>query len=351
MKTDLSNILVPPEISILQAIKAIDAGSIQIAVVVDEAGKLLGTVTDGDIRRGLLRGVSLEQPVRLVMNGRPQTLDQNYSREAAVDLMHRLALHQLPVVDADGKVLGIEIFDDLVRPADSDAWVVLMAGGLGTRLMPLTENLPKPMIPVGGRPLIETIIRNFETQGFRNIYLSVNYKSEVIRDHFGDGRDFGVSIEYLVEDRRLGTAGALSLLPKRPPGRVIVMNGDLLTSVNFRHLLEFHAEQRALATMCVREYAIQVPYGVVETDGLRLKAVIEKPTQKFFVNAGVYALEPEVFDLIPKDEFFDMPQLFDRIVANGGASAVFPIHEYWLDIGRIDDLERARGDIGAMFDK
>lgn len=350
MPREFPEVLIAPEASILEAIKTIDAGGIQIALIVDAERKLLGTVTDGDIRRGLLKGIATSQAVALVMNTNPRVLQTGLGRAAAVELMRRLSIHQLPVVDAQRRVVGIELFDELVAPQDSDTLVVLMAGGLGTRLRPLTENMPKPMIPVGGRPLLETIVRNFEAQGFREIFLSVNYKSEIIRDHFGDGLKFGVSIDYLVEQQRLGTAGALSLLPRRPSGPVIVMNGDLLTSVNFRQLVDFHREQHSQATMCVREYAFQVPYGVVQTDGSRLSAVIEKPVHNFFVNAGVYVVEPSALDLLPAGEPFDMPQLFDRIASTGGTASVFPIHEYWLDIGRFDDLERAQDDFRKVFD-
>lgn len=350
MARDLTDILIRPDDTILDAIKAIDRGGIQIALIADENHRLLGTVTDGDIRRGLLKGVGTDQPVGSVMNTSPRVINANAGRAAAVEMMRRLSIHQLPVVDGSGCVVGIELFDELVAPQDSGTLVVLMAGGLGTRLRPLTENLPKPMIPVGGRPLLETIVRNFEAQGFRDIFLSVNYKSEIIRDHFGDGMKFGVSINYLVEETRLGTAGALSLLPQRPKGPVIVMNGDLLTSVNFRQLIDFHRQQKAQATMCVREYAFQVPYGVVETEGSRLTAVIEKPVHNFFVNAGVYVVEPAALDHLPASAAFDMPQLFERITASGGTAAAFPIHEYWLDIGRFDDLERAQDDYRRVFE-
>jgi dTDP-glucose pyrophosphorylase len=346
---DLAKIMIAPATPILDAIKSIDAGGIQIAIIADEGGTLLGTVTDGDVRRGLLRGVTLDQPVKSVMNKTPRTLRSGHTREAVVELMRRLTLRQIPIVDADNRVVGVEVIDEVVIPQVAGTWVVLMAGGLGTRLRPLTDNIPKPMIPVGGRPLLETIIRNFESQGFRDIFLSVNYKSDVIRKHFGDGLNLGVSITYLLEEQRLGTAGALALLPKRPSGPVVVMNGDLLTSVNFRQLVEFHRQQRATATMCVREYAFQVPYGVVQTEGPRLKAVVEKPVHNFFVNAGVYVVEPQVLDLFPPGEPMDMPQLFERIAETGDAASVFPIHEYWLDIGRIDDLERAQGDYSRVF--
>lgn len=349
MIRDVRNLLLRADASLLEAFRTIDAGAIRIALVVDENRSLLATVTDGDIRRGLLRGMTLDTPVRQVMHTSPHKLQVGYSREVAIELMRRLTIYHLPVVEADGRVVGIEVFEELVAPHDAGVWVVLMAGGLGTRLRPLTDELPKPMLPVGGRPLLETLVRNFEAQGFREIYLSVNYKAEVIHAHFADGLDFGVSIKYLVESERLGTAGALSLLSQRPPGPIIVMNGDVLTNINFRTLIEFHREQRAQATMCVREYSFQVPYGVVQTDGMHLTRISEKPMKSFFVNAGVYVVEPQVLDLLPKGEPCDMPNLFERVIGSDGTAAVFPIHEYWADIGRIDDLERAQDDFGRMF--
>lgn len=350
MARDISKIQIRPEASILDAIKAIDTGGIKIALIAGADGKLMGTVTDGDIRRGLLKGIGTQQPVSEVMNSNPRVIEAGSGSAAAVEKMRRLSIQQLPVVDTEGRVVGIELFDELVAPQSSDTLVVLMAGGLGTRLRPLTETLPKPMIPVGGRPLLETIVRNFELQGFRRIYLSVNYKSEVIREHFGDGLKFGVSIDYLTEEKRMGTAGALSLLPDFPLGPIIVMNGDLLTSVNFRHLVDFHKQQGARATMCVREYSFQVPYGVVQTDGSRLTQIVEKPVHSFFVNAGVYVIDPSALVLLPEDQPFDMPQLFDAITARGDVASVFPIHEYWLDIGRFDDLERAQDDFRKVFE-
>ncbi len=347
--SDYRSVLVSASSSILEAVKTIDAGSLQIALVVDGNGVLLGTVTDGDVRRGLLRGVRLEEPVAEVMNRQPKTIHRSQGRDEALRMMRRLDIHQLPVVDDGHRVVGIELLDELIRPDVQDTWVVLMAGGLGTRLMPLTEATPKPLLPVGGKPLIETIIGNFVDQGFSRFFLSVNYKAEMFRSHFGDGSRLGVQIEYLHEDQALGTAGALSLLPDAPPGPVIVMNGDLLTSIDFRHLLKFHHDHAGAATMCVREYSFQVPYGVVETDGYRLASITEKPVQSFFVSAGIYVLGPDVLDLIPRGEFFNMPELFQAAAARGQETLAFPIREYWLDIGRFDDLERARTEFDKVF--
>lgn len=347
--SEFERTFVSPDLPILDAIKAIENGSRQIALVVDAERRLLGTVTDGDVRRGILRSIGLDQPVSRVMNPAPLTVKATQGREAALRLMRERAIHQVPVLDSDGRVVRLETLDDLLRVDTTDVWVVLMVGGLGTRLLPLTETTPKPMIPVGGRPLLETIIEGFAAQGFRRIFLSVNYKAEVFEQHFGDGSAWGVQIEYLRETGAIGTAGALSLLPERPRHPVVVMNGDLLTRVNFRQFLDFHREHRARATMGVREYGFQVPYGVVTTDGQRLVSISEKPVQKFFVSAGMYVLEPDVVDLIPKDRPFDMPTLFENLLAGSGRASVFPVREYWLDIGRIDDLQRAQDDFGRIF--
>jgi len=328
MKYDLSSITVSPDASILDGIKTIERGTMQIALVVNNENKLLGTLTDGDVRRGLLRGVALDQAISQVMNRKPVTCNLTEGREAALALMRRLTIHQIPVLDDNGKLVGLEWFDEPMAAKGDDTWIVLMAGGLGTRLYPLTEAIPKPMLPIGGRPLIETIVRNFTAQGYRRLFLSLNYKAEVFRDHFGDGSRFDADIQYLTEDKKLGTAGALSLLPERPTHPLLVMNGDLLTSINFRQLLNFHHEHKAMATMCVREYSFQVPYGVVNTDGWRLKSLQEKPTHNFFVNAGIYVIDPAALDLIPPGEHFDMPQLFECIMTARRDVATFPIREY-----------------------
>jgi dTDP-glucose pyrophosphorylase len=349
MKRPLESILIRATAPILEAVKAIDRGVMQIALVVDSEQRLLGTVTDGDVRRSLLRGVSLQAPVSEIMNSRPVTLCSDEGRDGALRLMQRLSLHQVPLLDGEGRVIDLARIDDYVAAQTRDNWIVLMAGGLGTRLKPLTETIPKPMLPIGGRPLLEFIIRNIKEQGYQRFFISVNHMREVIQDHFGDGSSLGVRIEYLIESEFLGTAGALSLLPERPSNATIVMNADLLTSVGFDHLLQFHSDQGAEATMCAREFISQVPYGVIRFDGARLTEINEKPTQRYFVNAGIYALSPSVFDLIAKDRTLDMPNLFSTLIERKRSAAVFPIREYWLDIGRGDDLQRARNDFEMAF--
>lgn len=343
------NTLVPPTATIRDTIQAIDTGSLQIALVADADDKLLGTVTDGDIRRAILKGVALDAPIQQVMNRRPITVPAQLNQEETLAFMRVNRVYRIPVVNDAGQVTGLALFDDLINPGERPNAVVLMAGGLGTRLRPLTNDQPKPLLKVGSKPVLQTIVENFRDQGFRRFYISVNYKAEMIQEYFGDGSPFDVAIEYLHEDQRLGTAGALTLLPEAPKEPLIVMNGDLLTKVDYRHLLDFHANHRSHATMCVREYDFQVPYGVVEINKHRITGIKEKPVQRFFVNAGIYVLEPEALAHIPAGQFYDMPTLFEQLLAEGEEACVFPIREYWIDIGQKADLERANLEFQEVF--
>jgi NDP-sugar pyrophosphorylase family protein len=283
------------------------------------------------------------------MNCRPNIASKQESKESLLARMKLTGLHQIPLVNEAHKIVGLEIIDYLIVPAKYDNWVVLMAGGLGTRLRPLTEDMPKPLLRIGGRPILETILENFVEAGFRRFFIAINYKGELIERYFGDGSRWGVELCYLQEKQILGTAGPLGLLPEKPSLPVVVMNGDILTKVNFKQLLDFHAEHGAQATMCVREYNYQVPYGVVKMDRHRLVTIEEKPVQRFFVNAGVYVLCPDVLDFIPFGSPCDMPDLFKKLITEQRETAVFPIREYWLDIGRMDDFEQAEVDFGKVF--
>lgn len=335
-----------------EAIRIIDASSKQICLIVDDEERLLGTVTDGDVRRAILNAIPLDAPVERVMNRAPTTLPPGHDRDQAMQLMRSKQLHQLPVVDADRRVVGLVLIDDLMQEGQrADNWVVLMAGGLGSRLRPLTENTPKPMLMVGVKPLLETTLENFVQQGFRRFYVSVNYLADKVKEYFGDGARWGCEIRYLEEKEQLGTAGALSLLPERPQSPLIVMNGDVLTKVNFSHLLDFHREHKAAATMCVREYDFRVPYGVVQLDGARINGLVEKPVHSFFVNAGIYVVDPDLLDVVPRDgRQFHMTHLFEAALAARRETAAFPIREYWIDIGQVDDLARANGDYRGLFE-
>ena len=337
-----------PEEILLRAIETLNKVNPQFCLVVDDSGRLLGTLTDGDIRRGILSGASLQDPVRRVMFQQPVTASPEDSLEKVRILMRSRHVKFAPLVDSTGAVVGVQTLEAF-GPAERDNWVVLMAGGLGERLRPLTDDCPKPLLHVGLKPLLEIIIENLSDQGFHRFFLAVNYKSEMFEEHFGDGSRWGATVAYLRESRRMGTAGPLALLPERPQTPLLVMNADLLTSINFGQLLDFHRETKARATMCVREYDFEVPYGVVRLEGNRMTGIDEKPVQRFFVNAGIYVLEPDVLELLKPHEPCDMPVLFERILAAGGETAAFPICEYWLDIGRHTDLKQAKEDVSGLF--
>jgi dTDP-glucose pyrophosphorylase len=335
--------------TIKEALKIIDEGAIRIAIVLDGDERVIGTLTDGDIRRGLLGGLSLDSTIENLYFKEPVLANINDSKEEIIQKALRKQIYQIPIVDNDGKFVKIEELSNLLKVNTKHNRVILMAGGLGTRLRPLTQDIPKPLLKVGNKPILETIIENFAKYGFVNITISVNYKADMIREYFGDGSEFGVNIDYIQESKRMGTAGALSLIKDRPQEPFFVMNADLLTNVNFEHLLDFHLIEHSVATMCVREYDYQVPYGVIEIEGSNIVSIKEKPLHKFFVNAGIYVLSPQVFEYIPKDQFYDMPTLFDDIIKDELKSISFPVHEYWLDIGRMSDFEQAQHEYGEIF--
>jgi len=333
--------------TIRHAIEVIDASGLQIALVVDSADHLLGTVTDGDVRRGLLRGLELNRPVSEVMNAHPTTGASTMTRGQRLEIMRRRELSHLPVLDAAGRIVNLESDVELLAVSEKPNWVVLMAGGLGQRLRPLTEDVPKPLLPVGDRPLLEIIIERFVIQGFRKFYIAVNYRAEMVEAHFGDGSNFGAEIRYLREVEPLGTAGALGLIEERPEAPLIVMNGDLLTTVNFGRLAEFHVEQSADLTLCVRRYVHQIPYGVAEVQNDQVVSITEKPSHECFISGGIYMVSPSIYDLLRPARRVDMPDLMSRLIAERRRVTAFPVTEYWIDIGRIEDLERARAEINA----
>jgi dTDP-glucose pyrophosphorylase len=344
--TDWKDIAVTPETPLRDAVACIDRAGLQIALVVEANGRLAGVLSDGDVRRAVLRGLPLTVPTSEVMNRQPTLASPRASRAELLGIMKRATLRHLPLVDDEGRVAGLATMEGLVGGETRSTWVVLMAGGLGARLMPLTETVPKPALPVNGKPILELTIQRFHEQGFRKFFIAVNYLAQTFKDHFGDGGRLGVDITYLHEERSLGTGGALSLLPEKPTEPMIVMNGDLLTRVRFDGLLDFHLEHGALATMAVREYDLQIPYGVVTVAGAKLTAVEEKPVQRLFVNAGIYAVSPECLSHVPPNTTFHMTALFERIISQGGRAAAYPLREYWIDIGRIEEYERAQREWG-----
>jgi len=343
------NILLSPNSTIREALKIIDSGAMKIAIVVDEHEKLLGTVTDGDIRRGLLGTLGLEDAIETIIFKTPTVCKIDDTKEQILEIAVEKKLYQIPIVDHDGKLVGIEEVDELLKPKHKKNKVVLMVGGLGTRLRPLTEHIPKPMLKVGNKPILETIILNFKKYGFTEIILSVSYKSEIIENYFGDGSNFGVNIKYVHEDKRMGTAGALSLIREKLNEPFFVMNGDLLTNINFEHMMDYHMSNSSIATMGAREYDFQVPYGVVNVEGIDIKSIEEKPIHNFYVSGGIYVLDSKVLEFIPENEFFDMPTLFKKVIEKNLKSISFPIREYWLDIGRMEEFEKANNEYHEVF--
>jgi dTDP-glucose pyrophosphorylase len=338
------NSTVPPSATIKDAIEVLEREALQIVLVVDDACRLLGTLTDGDIRRSFLRGVDLQQKVSCAMNPHPITVRPGVTREEALALMQSKSIRQCPVVNASGVIESLCLLDEFLKPPCLDNPVILMAGGLGTRLAPLTDHCPKPLLEVGGQPILKIIIDNFAQQGFHDFYVAVNYRAQMIKDRLGDGGAMNINIRYIEENERLGTAGALALLPQRPTCPFIVMNADVLTRVNFASLLQYHDEHDSDATMAIRAYDFQVPFGVVELDGYNINEIVEKPVQKLFVNAGIYCLEPLVLDFIPAHQPSDMPDVFRRLKQSGKKTCCFPVREYWIDIGQMHEFQRANAE-------
>lgn len=338
--------LIQPDATLQQAIQHMDSSAQGILLVTDAEHHLLGTVTDGDIRRALLKHMGLETAIHQVMNDQPRSASSEWSRSRLLALMEQQQLLHLPIVDHLSRVTGLETLQRLLDKRQLENPVFLMAGGFGTRLRPLTHNCPKPMLKVGGKPILELILQNFIDAGFYRFFISTHYMPEIIQDHFGDGHQWGVDIRYIHEETPLGTAGALGLLPHDEMDMpMFLMNGDLLTRLDYRSLLEFHLQHQATATMCVREYEHQIPYGVIESDGHCITTITEKPVQHFFINAGIYLLSPDLIKSVSPGTHIDMPALLQQSIDKGQQVNMFPIHEYWLDIGRMEDFRRAQDEV------
>jgi dTDP-glucose pyrophosphorylase len=335
--------LLPADATLRQAINALNETALQIVLAVSPEGELLGTLTDGDIRRGLLRGITLDDRIDAIVYREPLVAPPQLDRETALRLMQANGIHQLPVVDDKRRVVGLYLLDDLMLPARRDNLIVIMAGGQGTRLRPYTEACPKPLLPVGGKPILEHILERAQGEGFWRFAIAIHYLGHMIEESFGDGSSRNLQIEYLREQTPLGTAGAVGLLNPRPDAPFIVCNGDVLTDIHFAELLDFHARQGAAATMAVRLHEWQHPFGVVKTRGVDIVGFEEKPTVRSHINAGIYVLNPSALDELPEGVRCDMPTLFASLQERGARTIVYPMHEPWLDVGRPDDYEHANG--------
>ncbi|MBN8238597.1 nucleotidyltransferase family protein [Marinobacter hydrocarbonoclasticus] len=343
------NVLIRPDLPLEDAIAVLDKGGLRIALIVQGNDKLVGTLTDGDIRRALLKHIPLTAPVRDVMCDAPHVADVDWSKDKILAVMEDLELLQIPLLDSEGRVVGLETLHGLMERRTVENPVFLMAGGFGTRLKPLTNECPKPLLKVGDKPILELILESLAKAGFYRFFISTHYLPEMIREYFGDGSQWGVNIKYVHEEKPLGTGGALGLLPKDEIDRpLIMMNGDLLTTVNYRGLLDFHLAHDSVATMCVREYKHKVPYGVVQTDGTFIQSMEEKPVQKCFINAGIYVVAPELVQSVGAGQRIDMPSLLEKQISLDQRVAMFPVHEYWLDIGKMDDFRKAQEEVGLL---
>ncbi|EOI2961394.1 TPA: nucleotidyltransferase family protein [Campylobacter jejuni] len=317
-------------------------------LLVQDNNNFIGIIADPDIRKALLKGYSLDDSIENIINYNPIIAYEQDSKNKLLKLSSKYNVYQIPILNNEGKVVRIEKILENIAPLENDNIVVIMAGGLGTRLRPLTENLPKPMLKVGNKPILHIIIERFKNQGFRNFILCVNYKAHIIEDYFKDGESLDVKIQYTYESKRMGTAGALSLIKNIGQQPFFVTNGDILTDVNYNAMLDYHIKTKSLATMGVRKHCYQVPYGVVVTnDNNNIISIEEKPEYLFFINSGIYVLEPEIMQYIPKNEFFDMPSLFSNIQEVKKKSIYF-IEDYWIDIGRYDEYRQANEDIKIL---
>lgn len=331
-----------PECSTIeQAIRNLNDNSIKIVLVVDKANKLIGTISDGDIRRGLLKGLNLNSAISSIIHQNPLVVPLEMGRDMVLQLMVANDINQIPVVDAQQKILGLHLWNEVTTPSVRNNLMVIMAGGKGTRLMPHTSSCPKPMVKVAGKPMLEHIIENGKLEGFNNFVISIHHLGHMIEDHFGNGEFLDVKIDYLREQSPLGTAGALSLLNSSLDDSFVVTNGDLISDIRYGELLDFHRHHKASATMAVRVHEWQNPFGVVQTQGVDIIGFDEKPIAISHINAGVYALSPEVLNELTTATPCDMPTLFARLKDSSKRTVAYPMHEPWLDVGWPEDLKKA----------
>ena len=316
---------VQSDMTLMQVLRVINDSDMQMALVVDGSDRLLGIITDGDARRAILTERGTSVLAASIMNKSPIVFQKDQTKSFIIHQMQKLEIRHAPVIDLDGK------------------------GGLGTRLRPLTDDCPKPLLKVGNKPILETILESFMENGFRRFYFSVNYRSEMIENYFGDGSRYGVEICYIHEKERMGTAGALSLLSGKLTESAFVMNGDILTKMDFGEAIDYHEKHHATATMVVREMSYRIPYGVVQYQEDNITGIAEKPTHTFYVNAGMYVLSPEAVSHIEKKGFLDMPDLFTTLIENRFNVKVYPVVDYWMDIGKIDDFYKAQMDYANIF--
>jgi dTDP-glucose pyrophosphorylase len=337
------NAILPVFSSIEQVIHVLNEVGLRIVLVTDANGVLVGTISDGDIRRGLLRDLKITSPASEVMNRKPITVPETFSKEDVLQIMYLNKIYQIPIVDRNLKVVGLHVWDQEIAQTSHTNVMVIMAGGKGTRLLPMTERIPKPMLRLKEKPMLEHIIERAKAQGFSRFILAIHHLGEVIEEYFGDGKSLGVNISYIKEKTPLGTAGALRLIEPKPPGPIVVTNGDVLTDINYVDMLDFHNHSNGTATMAVQVREWQNPYGVVSTDGIDITNYEEKPITRTLINAGVYVVNPSVLELLSDLTSYDMPQLFELARERGMKTVAYFAHESWVDIGSHEDFDSASG--------
>ena len=353
MPINLGSLCLPLDATIQAAISQIDKNGKAIVLVTDAEHHLIGTVSDGDIRRAILNGLKMETPLREILDRKhstiypkPVTAQVGTTITELINIMKERVVHQIPIMDQDERVVDLVTWEDLLPEQKLPLQAVIMAGGFGTRMRPLTENLPKPMLPVDGKPLMELIVERLRNVGIKQVNVTTHYKPEKIIEHFGNGSKFGVNLTYVHEDQPLGTGGGLGLMTP-PENTILVVNGDILTQVDFRAMLIFHQEHKAMMTVAVNQFGFKVPYGVVQCEGEIVKDLLEKPQYNFFVNAGIYLLEPQVFRYISNRKKFNMTDLIQWLIKADEKVVSFPILEYWMDIGERSEYEKAKNDSKA----
>lgn len=345
---NLEKICVNKDLSIEKCVKVLNDGHCRIVLVVDDSQRLLGVVADSDIRRAILNKISLETPISEIMVKNPIVASIGMEDTEILSLMKRTKCYEIPLLDEKHIVVGLQTLDGLIG-LEPKAEVIIMAGGLGKRLLPITKNVPKPLVLVGGKPILFILIDKLINAGLKKITLALNYKADAIKDAIAAIPSYTNLVDFIEEEQRLGTAGALSLLKKTPVDPVFVMNADLLTAINFRAMLQFHETNQNQITMAVRTEEYQVPFGVVNLEGTRVVDIVEKPVYSYFANAGIYILQPEILSLVPNNSFYDMPNLIADAIKAGKQVGSFPLHEYWLDIGRPDELQKAQQDFNSIL--
>jgi dTDP-glucose pyrophosphorylase len=350
MRFSIDNYCIDAGSTIKEAMKVIDKNLTGGALVVNENNELVGTITDGDIRRAILKGLSINEGIEGAYFKNFKFVTEQHSKKKAKEYMLKNKIRQVPVIDKDKKLTDLYFLDDIITYDKKDNYVFILAGGLGTRLMPLTETVPKPMLTVGDKPILELIIEQFKEYGFRNFIISLNYKGEIIEEYFKDGKDFDVNIEYITETKKLGTAGSIALVKEKFTKPFIVINGDILTGIDFDKFLNHHMKNNFDITVGVRNYEINVPYGVLVTDNMLIESLEEKPTYKFHINGGVYVVNPEVIGYIKENEVYNMTDLIEDSMDDMQKSGIYEITEYWTDIGHIDDYRKANKDIHKFFE-